>query len=44
MKKEQYEKPLIKVYAVEQQCQILAGSPTEVTRQGYGDAVEDTWE
>lgn len=36
MKKKDYERPHLKVYELEQQSQLLAGSGTEGSRSPYG--------
>ena len=42
MRKKQYEKPLMKVFELKQQQQLLAGSLTS-ERNDYGDPIDDTW-
>ena len=42
MKRKNYEKPTAQVVQLQQQCQILAGS-VGVTRDDYGDVIDDTW-
>jgi hypothetical protein len=44
MGKKIYQSPLTKTIILRQQIQLLAGSGVEATRNGYGDAVTDTWE
>ena len=44
MKKKEYERPTMQVVKLKQQCQILAGSPLDATRSGYGNAEELNWE
>ena len=42
--KRKYEKPSTRVIELKQRSQILAGSPLDATRSGYGDAEELIWE
>ena len=41
MNKKDYEKPTMEVVQLKQRSQILAGSPLDATRSGYGDANPD---
>ena len=44
MKRKEYERPTIDVVKLQQQQHLLAGSPLDATRNGYGDAEELDWE
>lgn len=44
MKRKDYRKPTMKVFQLQHQCHILAGSGVEANRSGYGAATEDEWE
>lgn len=44
MNKKEYERPTTQVVQLKQRSQILAGSPLDATRSGYGDAEELNWE
>ena len=44
MKRKKYEVPTMQVVKWKQRSQILAGSPLDATRNGYGDAEELIWE
>jgi len=44
MRRKTYEEPTMQVVQLKQRSQILAGSPLDATRNGYGDAEELDWE
>ena len=43
MKRKIYDSPTTQVVQLEHQARLLNGSDIDAVRNGYGDAVTDTW-
>jgi len=44
MKRKDYQKPTMKIVAIQQEASLLAGSnELNSIRSDYGDAIEETW-
>ena len=44
MKRKDYEKPTMKVFKLQHQTHLLAGSGVQSMRSGYGDAQVEEWD